>query len=108
VTLRGWAAGRQGTRLRCDCCKRIIVKPSLHVVPCTSCGHGHLREMVPRNWRCLCGEPQYDNLSKPPIRVECDKCAYENMERMRLSGRLDAKPDAFISHQEARRARRKA
>jgi DNA-binding XRE family transcriptional regulator len=30
--------------------------------------------MVPRNWCCLCGEPQYDNVSKPPVRVECFKC----------------------------------
>ena len=50
MTLRGWAAGRQGTRLRCDYCGRVIVKPSSHIVACTSCGHGHLREMKPGSW----------------------------------------------------------
>ena len=50
MTLRGWAAGREGTWFRCDYCKRIIVKPGSHVVPCTSCGHGHLREMEPGSW----------------------------------------------------------
>jgi len=108
MTLRGWAAGREGTRLRCDYCRRIIVKSNSHSVPCTACGHGHLREMVPRNWCCLCGEPQYDNVSKPPVRVECNKCVYENMGRMRLAGRFDIKPKARIPHQEARRARRKS
>jgi hypothetical protein len=47
--------------------------------------------MVPRNWCWLCGEPQYDNVSKPPVRVECDKCVYQNMERMRLAGRFDVR-----------------
>lgn len=60
--------------MRCDYCRRIIVKTSTNSAPCTACGHGHLGEMRPRNWCCLCGEPQYDNVSKSPIRVECDKC----------------------------------
>lgn len=72
--LKGWAAGREGTRFRCDFCGRTIVKPGSHVVPCTSCGHGHLREVKPRNRCWICGEPQYDNVSKPPVRVECDRC----------------------------------
>jgi len=50
MTLRGWAAGRQGTRLRCDYCRRIIVKDSGRSAPCTACGHGHLKEMEPGSW----------------------------------------------------------
>jgi len=48
--LRGWAAGRQGTRMKCDYCGRIIVKPDSRSIPCTACGHGHLREMKPGSW----------------------------------------------------------
>jgi DNA-binding XRE family transcriptional regulator len=61
------------TRTRCDYCRRIIDRESSRSIPCTACGHGHLREMKPKNRCSICGEPQYDNVD-PKARVDCDRC----------------------------------
>lgn len=76
-------ADGQGMRMRCDYCRRIIIQESSRSIPCTACGHGHLRETLPRNWCCICGEPQYNNVSKPPVKVECSACVDTKVEGIR-------------------------
>jgi ribosome-binding protein aMBF1 (putative translation factor) len=93
-------------RMKCDTCRRIIIKDSPTVIPCTACGHGHLREMIPRNWCCLCGEPQYDNVSKPPVQVECARCVDSKVEKARKL-EADLRVD-FSNTAEMRRARDRA
>jgi hypothetical protein len=82
-------------RTICDYCRRTVTGKSRESISCTSCGHGRMKEVKPKNWCSICGEPQYDNVSEPPVRVECDLCVYRNTERMRRGGILDLRPDVF-------------
>jgi ribosome-binding protein aMBF1 (putative translation factor) len=70
------------TRMQCDYCQRIINRESSRSIPCIACGHGHLREMKPKNWCSVCKEPQYDNLD-PKAVVVCDKCFGAREARIR-------------------------
>jgi len=69
-----WIDNKKHFRMRCDYCHRVVIGVCSNSISCTACGHGHIKEIKPKNWCSICGEPQYDNVSKPPVRIECDKC----------------------------------
>ena len=60
--------------LQCDYCKRIIESEASTPIACTACGHGKLYPRKPKNYCDICGNPIYDNVSKPPVKVTCGDC----------------------------------
>jgi len=97
-------AGDCRIRMRCDYCRRIIIGDVSHSIPCTACGHGYMKEMKPKNWCSICGEPQYDNVNKPPTKVECDKCVDRKVDEI---SKIETKLKTQFSNTENYKKKRK-
>jgi len=101
-------------RMRCDYCHRVVLQPGERARECTACGHGKLRLMQVKNWCSICGRPEYGNVSKYPVVLECSRCVEDKLRQMEKDGTFrkieearKEKKKGRISRGEARRAKKK-
>ena len=64
--------------LKCNYCNRIIGSKGSTSIACTACGHGQLQLRCPKNHCDICGNPIYDNVSRPPTRITCGSCVQKS------------------------------
>jgi DNA-directed RNA polymerase subunit RPC12/RpoP/DNA-binding XRE family transcriptional regulator len=58
---------------RCDNCGRLLSIENLEDFSCSSCGHGRMKPLKPKNYCYKCHRPIYDNVD-PSRDVLCSLC----------------------------------